>query len=292
LGDPLASLLDRQVKAIRSFKSSRGTRAILKSIGYIGSITSKEATWGPSSGWHPHQHEYWMCNLEGREFDCAEVHAALSREWVKACARQGLRANPAFALHLGQMKADEIMAGVASGYLSKSGTAAGYLTKSGTAAAIEIAGGSYKQGVKPHKQGHYTPMELLALDEKWADELFLEFYHAFKGRKQLVFSRAILRIYGDLFGTVPGDDFEPLEVDDGFFREDEDVIRLDYGELGALRAARKAVQVLELVEAGMVGVARQLIEDVVMSANEAKYRAAISHYRKKGVLGDGVYQDG
>lgn len=293
LGDPLADLLDRQVKALRSFKGSRAVRDMLREIGFIGSITSKEATWGPSAGWHPHQHEYWMCSrVDGVDLD--SLKAKLSAQWSRACERQGLYANPAFGLFLGRMKEDEIKAGAASGYLTKSGTAASYLVKSGTAAAIEIAGGAYKQASKPHKQGHHAPMELLAMGERWADELFLEFYHAFKGRKQLVFSRAILRIYGDLFGTEPGEDWEPIEVDNGCQKDDEAVIALDYGQLNALREAKKAVRVLELVELGRVREAEDLIERVWADWVDARYRRAVARYRKAGAaFGPGpAYQDG
>ena len=293
LGDPLADLLDRQVKALRSFKGARAVRLLLREIGFIGSVTSKEATWGPSAGWHPHQHEYWMCSrVDGVDLDL--LKAKLSAQWSRACERQGLYANPAFGLYLGRRKEDEIKAGAESGYLTKSGTAAGYLVKSGTAAAIELAGGAYKQASKPHKQGHLSPMELLATDRPWADELFLEFYRAFKGRKQLVFSRAILRIYGDLFGTEPGEDWEPVEVDNGYQKDDEVVIALDYGRLNALREAKKAVTVLELVESGRIREAADLVERVWADWVDERYRRAVAWYRADGAAfgPDPAYQDG
>lgn len=283
LGDPLSGLMDRISKASRSFQSSRAVRGILKDLGFMGSITSKEATWGPSSGWHPHQHEYWMCNPR-HGVDLEDVGERLSREWVKACQRQGLNANPAFAFWFKRMNPDEIEAGTATGYLTKSGTAAGYLTKSGTAASLELAGGASKKGTKPHKQGHFAPMELLAMDQPWADALFLEFYHAFKGRKQVVFSRSILKIYGDLFGTMPGEDGEIVQLEERKKPDEEDVLQLQPGQLAALRESRQAVRVLELVEAGRAADARRLVESVWDASVMRRYRAAVDWYRKRGLF--------
>lgn len=283
LGDPLSDLLDRQVKAIRSFKASRPVRRILASLAYHGSITSKEATWGPENGWHPHQHEYWFVSWPPGDAEALEkLRADLSAEWLKALSRHGLVGSPKYALYLGRMKEDEISGGAASGYLVKAGTAAGYLVKAGTAAGLELSGGALKQGRKsdkPHKAGHYSPMELLAVDASWSRALFLEFYHAFKGRKQLVFSKSILRIYGDLIGTAPGEDGEIVEKEEPLKPSEVTVLVLGHGYLAALRQAREAVRVLELVEAGRVQDAADLVESVYAAWVDRRYRWAVEHVR-------------
>lgn len=273
LGDSLLDVMAKQVSALRSFKASRPVRRLRGLLGYVDSITAKEATWGPSAGWHPHQHEYWMCNLA--DVDLAAVEKELSAEWLKALRRHGLDGAAGVALHLGKMKRDEIISGAATGYLTKSGTAAGYLTKSGTAAALELAGGVGKQGKKGHKQGHYSQMELLALGESWADRLFLEFFSAFKNRKQLTFGRVILRAYRELFGTVPGDDFEVVQQEDNEKPGEVRVISLEPRQLWALRKAKQAVKVLELVEKGLVDKAMDLIEEVWERFNRECYRLAM-----------------
>ena len=279
-GDGLLDLMDKQVKALRSFKASRPVRRIRESVGYLDSVTAKEATWGPSSGWHPHQHEYWMCNLgdvDLGDVDLGAIAKELELEWLKALRRQGLDGAAGVALHLGKMKADEVNTGAATGYLTKSGTAAGYLTKSGTAAALELVGGVGKQGKKGHKQGHYTQMELLSLGEDWADKLFLEFYLAFKNRKQLTFGRLILKAYRDLFGTVPGDDFEVVKQNDKEKPGEVRVINLEPRQLWVLRKTNQAVQVLELVESGLVSEAVMLVERVWESWNRDRYLEAVSY---------------
>ena len=183
------------------------------------------------------------------------------------------------------MKPDEISSGAATGYLTKAGTAAGYLTKAGTAAAIEIAGGVYKQGdKKPHKQGHYSPMELLALNQKWSDVLFCEFFQAFKNRKQLTFGRVILAAYKELFGTIPGDDFEVVQQNDSKKPDEHEVIALLPRQLFALRKARQAVKVLELVELGLIQDAKDLIDLVWERFNQDAYLAAVASFKGSGGL--------
>lgn len=284
LSDELDHILKKQVEALRSFKSCRAVREIRKEIGYVDSITAKETTWGGKSGWHPHQHEYWMCKLP-EDFDLKVVEQKLSVEWLKALKRKGLDGAMGVALHMGVMKKDEIEKGAASGYLSKSGTAAGYLTKSGTAAALELAGGVFKGGgKKPHKQGHYTPMELLAMGVDWADSLFMEFYEAFKDRKQLTFGRVILVTYGDRFGTFPGPNCEVMELEDREKPDEHEVIKLGPRQLFALRRYRKAVCVLELVEAGFLDEAKELICNVWDRYQDELYRRAVDRLRQQGVF--------
>ena len=282
--DALGDLLDRQVKAIRSFKGSRPVRRILKSLGYQGSITAKEATWGPVNGWHPHQHEYWFVMLKPEKLKA--LKSELSAEWLKALARHGLVGSKEHALFLGLMKPDEIEKQTASGYLVKAGTAAGYLVKAGTAAGLELSGGVLKQGKKTaNKAGHYSPMELLAVNEGWSKKLFLEFYHAFKKRKQLVFSKSILKIYGSVIGGSL-DECGIVMREEEPAPNEETVLHLQHGQLQALREFRQAVRVLELVESGQVGAAADLIDSVYAAWVDRRYRFAVDAYKRRGILFD------
>jgi hypothetical protein len=176
------------------------------------------------------------------------------------------------------MTESEIVSDVASGYLTKAGTAAGYLVKSGTAAAIEISGGIYKEGSKkPHKQGHYSPMELLAMGGPREKSLFLEFYQAFRNRKQLTFGRKILAAYRDMFGTVPGEDFEIVRRENTQQPDEDVIISLKPRQLYALRHAGKAVRVLELVELGRLSDAQDLIDLVWDNFCENAYLRAVAN---------------
>ena len=279
--DRLIELVSKQSKALKAFKNGRLARKIRGEMGYVDSITAKEATWGPLAGWHPHQHEYWMCN-EKQGFDIEKVKKELEKEWIRVMRKCGLDGAEGVALHISKMKKDEIKQGVASGYLSKAGSAAGYMAKAGSAAAIEIAGGVYKKAKRPHKQDHYTQMELLACGEKWAKSLFREFYEVFRAKKQIVFGRKIVKAYKDLYGTEPDENWQIVKKEDELKKTERVVIRLLPGQMLALRVLKKAVYVLELVEAGEVEKAQEFIDEVYEQSVDASYRASVDRLKRRG----------
>lgn len=274
LGDSLADLLDRQQKAHANFSNSRLVKRVRGEIGYVDNITAKEATYSPKSGWHPHQHEYWVCNLPDN-FDLVEVAKALELEWIRALKKQGLVGGNGVALWVGLMKRDEIK--TAAGYLGKAGCAAGYLSKAG--AAIELSGLHYKQG-KDHRQGHFAPMQLLAVGEKWANELFLEFFHAFRYRKQIVIGRVLKLSYqgmdldesnGDI--VQKADKLKPCE---------QVAFVIPPGGLKVLRRYGVAMRVLELVESKEESKAWDLVCDTLEKARDDDYRNAVIYLKAKG----------
>lgn len=279
--DKLADLLKRQVKALAAFKNSRVVRRIRAAIGYVDSITAKEATWGPLSGWHPHQHEYWQCNLP-KDFCLAVVAKELELEWIKALAKHGLDGAAGVALFVGLMKRDEIKQGTASGYLSKSGTAAGYLAKAG--AAIEIAGQAVKGGGRKHKIGHYHPMQLLSLEKKWADALFLEFYEAFRCRKQIVVGKLLKRVYDGLDVPEEQSNGELVAKQDRVKANERVVFSLPHRGLFVLRKYGVAVCVLELVEEGKETEARELVDVTMERERNDAYERAVSFLTCRGLF--------
>jgi hypothetical protein len=125
------------------------------------------------NGWHPHEHEVWFCgrrNITQREIREAEL--VLGELWIEACRRAGL---PDPDLEHGlKLEANQ--------------SAGEYVAKWGLAAELT------KSHIKEGKNGSLSPWGLLTLahdgNEK-AGQLFSDFTRAFKGRKQLQWSRGL-----------------------------------------------------------------------------------------------------
>ena len=274
--DSLSDLLDSFYAAQRSFKQSRPFRAFKLASGYVDSITGKDVTWGELNGWHPHQHEFWMCNLSNfPDFDVQYWNNLLEAQWIKELEKKGLKGGVGIAfkmklLDLGSSKGiDE--------YLGKVGTAADL--------SSELVGASTKQGFKDYKFQHFTPIELLAkaaVGDARSGKLWKEYVESYSGRRQLVFGRVIMRCYKDLFGTVPGSDFEVIEQESAIKSDEKLVVKIEPGRLEAIWFYHREIEVLELVEAGRVGEASALIERSYDDHCEEKYRSSVNRYRSQG----------
>ena len=179
-GDVLAALLDQQAKALKRFWNDRATKAIMAEMGYIGQVRAREVTHGRKSarnnGWHPHFH---ILLFTGVGVDLIRYNAAQRRDWevrlylvwAKSCEYAGLGT-------------PSMMHGLK---LDNGKKASAYVTKWGL--EDEMTKGHVKKG----RAGGETPFDLLrsVLDDKsdtQAAALFREFVHAFKGKRQLVWS--------------------------------------------------------------------------------------------------------
>lgn len=263
--DKLADLLESQQKAIRSFKSYRGVRATRSRIGYLDYISTKESTWSPKNGWHPHTHELWALNLPA-DADLQVVKSDLAARWQKACDSQGLFADLEHGFDIKLLDLSTID-GIDQ-----------YLTKSGTAAAsLEMTSSHTKKG---RKQNHYTPIELLDQSRKpskrWMGDVWLEYVTAYKGRKQMMFGRTLLAAYKDYFGKEFDDDLQILgDIDDQ--KPDEiDVVTIPQGGMQALYSARRRVLVLELVEKGFISTAQDMVDRTYEEYGYYRYLRAIT----------------
>lgn len=265
--DSLASLLESQQKAIRSFKQFRGVRKVRTKIGYLDFISTKEATWSKVNGWHPHVHELWCVNTQIlADQDIKAIEYELSVLWRRICAKKGLDASIEHGLTVQKLD------------LTTTDGIDQYLTKSGTAAAsLEMTSSHTKKG---RKKNHYTPIELLDQSRKtgnrWMGDIWLEYVTAYKGRKQMMFGRTLLAAYKDYFGKEFDDDLQILgDIDDQ--KPDEiDVVTIPEGGMQALYSARRRVLVLELVEQGFISTAQEMVDRTYEEYGYYRYLRAIT----------------
>ena len=190
-GDGLSSLLDRFSSAMRRWRSGRAWQHLAGQMGYVGSVRNLEVTWGEETGWHPHAH--------GLLFFSGTVPVAeLKARWVSVCESVGLEATHERGLDVTMANAD----------------VHGYLTKVGVpswSASEELALSHYKRG-----RERLTPFDLVRSFRDTGDvllrRLWREYLEAFKGRRQLYWSRGLRNRLG-LVADV-GDEGLANEVED------------------------------------------------------------------------------
>jgi hypothetical protein len=180
--DDLVELLAKQAKALRLFWSDKVVIGILAEMGTIGQIRAAEVTHGrlspQNNGWHPHYHVllFQGSGVDLARFDQAQMtdwQVRLYLRWAARCVAAGL-GEPSYAHGL---------------KLDGGNKAAKYMTKWGL--EDEMTKGHTKKAL--HGE---TPFDLLRAvladpDDKQARALFLEFAQAFKGKRQLHWSRGL-----------------------------------------------------------------------------------------------------
>ncbi len=184
--DGLNSTLGRFLDALRYMAGTRAYRRLMGRYGLLGSIKALEVTHGTRNGWHPHAHVLYFLDRPLADEELADLQAALYALWELAAARGDLDMDPAHGLRL----------------QSTWGAVADYVTKWGHepkrrpwGAADELTKATTKQS----RRG-CTPWGLL----RWAADtgeaeplrLFREYHAAFKGRRQLVWSRHLADLLG------------------------------------------------------------------------------------------------
>lgn len=165
--DVLKDLLEGMKLAKQRLHQRREWRKLKESL--IGSVTATEVTHG-RAGWHPHFHVLLLVRAAS-EAEAVALAEALCEPWLACLRGVGLD-------------------GLGVGFSAQGAAAAGdYVGKWG--AAEEIALGDRKGG----RHGGRSPMQLLAdatdKDDRKAAGLWREFVAAFKGRRQLVWSRGL-----------------------------------------------------------------------------------------------------
>lgn len=183
--DDLGSLVNKLRDAHRWFSSHRVCKRWRERLGATnkqlgGTVRALEVThahpgkWD-HNGWHPHEHELWLCSrTDIGEDEVEQAGRELSELWVEACQRIGLPAPS-----------------VERGYVMELGKAADYVAKWGI--AEELTKSHLKQG----KEGSVSTWGLLRVAHEGgehaarASSLFLKFAEAFHGRHQLQWSRGL-----------------------------------------------------------------------------------------------------
>jgi hypothetical protein len=185
--DELLPLQRRFLAARRRAKQGRRGVALRDDHGIIGTVSVLEVTWSERNGWHPHVHELVFTSGEINE-DQFEQEARAA--WEDAAAKEGLDMNEhGFKL--------QRTYGAVADYIAKYGREPALDNPWGIEA--EMTKGHLKQGRGPEDQPGMTPFQILAaIHDEGRDELrpvFYEYAQAFKGRKQLNYSKGLKALY-------------------------------------------------------------------------------------------------
>ncbi len=244
----LPKLVDTFLKSVRSLKTSRGYKALMREYLALGEIRSLEVTHG-LNGWHPHTHSLLFLEEQAslREFD-----ARFKELWAAVVARHGLgKVHKVHGLDVrvvGHAAGEEVID--TAGYVVKVDLDSGFWTP-----ADEVVRGNAKQG----RVGGRTPYSLLAdyalKDDVAAGKLFKHYASAFKGKNHLRWSPGLRE---DLSLEAALSDLELAEQQ----VEGADLLgRLDRYEWSAvLRAGPRARG--ELLEAARSGDWQQVVSFV------------------------------
>ena len=215
VGDDLKELLDGQKKALTKFWEKTKIKKGLKDLGYVGRLVATEVTHG-RNGWHPHYH---MIMFFDAPVNSALLQNMLGLEWQDACKKS-------------RMKIPTLENGV---QVQNGDKAAQYVSKWGL--EEEITKGHIKKG----RDNSLTPFDLLRLseDDDQCVKLFRQYADAFKGKRQLVWSKGLK----DLLGLVEVTD-EQLALE-----TEKDSVLLDEIALQVWELVYKAKKECELLHA-------------------------------------------
>lgn len=173
VGDNLVQLLNGQKKALHYLWGDRKPKEMFKSLGKVGHITATEVTHG-KNGWHPHYH---ILMFFENPIDTKELRDFLANVWQNCCKKAGLKIP---SLEHG---CDLREGKYADHYVSKWGL------------EDEVTKGHIKKG----KEDSLTPWDLLKLSESGCEKsgyLFQVFAAAFKGKRQLSWSKGLKALLG------------------------------------------------------------------------------------------------
>jgi len=175
--DSLAGLLSKLSTAEDKFKSGAPYKRIKDRFGIVGTVRAVECTFG-ANGWHPHIHELVFLD---DAVELEELEDALYGRWLSAATRAGFP--PPSREH---------------GLDVRDGSyAAAYASKWGMESELT------KWHVKKGKESSLSPFDLLriALQDDDAQavssarSLFFEYAQAFRGKRQLVYSKGLRDLY-------------------------------------------------------------------------------------------------
>lgn len=198
--DKLSEITNAMLAAFRAMKSGKAWQYLKDEYEWVGSIKSLEVTHG-DHGWHPHQHELVMLDETLSKSAQNGLLTSLRLKWDGALRRRGFDASWDHGVDL-RATSEDIQ---------------DYVAKWGHQPIVTTWGLEHeltKQPVKRGKNGGRTPVQLLAdygVGDIQAARLWREYAMAFKGKKQLVWSKGLRGILGmgdeladvELASTIP-----------------------------------------------------------------------------------------
>ena len=182
---PLKGMTDAMQTAFRFMKSGKAWQWLVDEYEWVGSVKSLEVTYG-DNGWHPHQHELVFLDETLSKSAQNGLLTSLRLKWHNALSRSKLTASWSHGVDLRATNQD----------------VSEYVAKFGHQPVVMNWGLEHeltKQPVKRGKNGGRTPTQLLAdygMGDIKAARLWQEYAIAFKGKKQLVWSKGLRGILG------------------------------------------------------------------------------------------------
>lgn len=173
--DNLSDLLKKQDKARVSMNGQRVYKEILKAHSVIGRVRALEITHG-FNGWHPHIHEIWFVQSQSTQVLQDAINTRIFDLWSDSCVKHGLK-RPNFEHGI-----DVRDGSYASVYISKWGI------------EDEITKANSKEG-KGQSRNPFQFLDSYILGDKQAGALYVEYVNAFKGKRQLVWTKGLKNIF-------------------------------------------------------------------------------------------------
>jgi hypothetical protein len=217
---------------LESFQQARGAclrgksrRKVWDGFEVTGTVTALEVTFG-QAGWHVHSHEVWFLPAATSADELGELETMLLDVWKRQVVRAGLR--------------DVTERGL---QVRRSAPSAAYLVKINKAAATELTKAVTKRG----RQGNRTPLQLLEdhlAGDRRSGRLWVEYFEAFKDRRQLTWSRGLRKL------LLPDLEYTPDETMAALEPVAREVVRLLPEHWSAIQKADARLAVLRAIERG------------------------------------------
>ena len=169
--DSLKELLEAFNGATSKMMKKKEYHQIRKDMGIIGRVKALEVTHGQNR-WHPHAH---IVIFYESEKDLRRMEKSMYKLWKSACNSFGLSTTEEYGIDL--QGAEHVQA-----YLAKHGT-------------WSIEQELTKSHIKKGRGSNFTPFDflrdILENDDEYSKSLFREYATAFKGKRQLHWSRGL-----------------------------------------------------------------------------------------------------
>jgi len=183
--DALLTILKQSKEARRRLKSGRRFNNLKSAYGWIGSVTSTEVTYG-DNGWHVHYHEIALLKKSDDPTLLPNLQTTIKALWLSVLAAAGLSADWQHSVNFALAETDVLE------YVAKWGHEPLDATWTITHEAVK----GISKVAKTAKKGR-TPFQLLAdcfAGDRASGDLFKAFARAFKGTKQLQWSRGLRKL--------------------------------------------------------------------------------------------------
>lgn len=244
-GDHLPTMLDMMRKAFKRYHSGRAAVALRERFAVVGTVRALEVMHSEVNGWHPHIHELVFLP---DDVDVEAFGRACRSAWERAAAAFGLQMNA----H--GFKLDDCDARIAD-YLAKFGHEPRWQEDR------ELTKWHVKKGRGSARGAdeHVTPFGLLDYanqgDER-AGALFVEYARAFKGLRQLHWSRGLRELL----------DMGIEKTDEELIEEQEEeavvLVQLNHVQWRAVVGNDARAELLEVAATGDVDQVRDFLSEL------------------------------